>query len=341
MPGGLTLKAARKLASDALLDLERGHDPAEHRQAAKQKAATAKAETVQWLIENYMQREGYKLRTAAERKRTFERLVFPEIGNVPLVDLKRSHVVKFLDKVEDQCGDRMSDLVLCYLSKAFNWFALRHDTFSTPLVRGMGRVDVKARQGQRTLTDAEIAAIWKATEPGETPQPFNALIRFLLLTGARRAEANEMPWSEIVGTGWLLPARRNKVNFDLLRPLSKAAQAVLQSVPRTNDDAFVFSHDGKHPLSLTKPTRALKRVTGVQGWRLHDLRRTARTLLARAGVPDAHAERCLGHTLPGAVAQIYNKHRYETEMLAAYEGLAALIERIVNPPGDTVVALRR
>jgi integrase len=81
--------------------------------------------------------------------------------------------------------------------------------------------------------------------------------------------------------------------------------------------------------------------SGVANWTLHDLRRTARTLLARAGIPDAHAEQCLGHVLPGAVAQIYNKHQYRKEMAQAYEALASQVERIVNPPANVVTPLRR
>jgi integrase len=74
-------------------------------------------------------------------------------------------------------------------------------------------------------------------------------------------------------------------------------------------------------------------------WRIHDLRRSSRSLLSRAGVNPDIAERCLGHALP-AIRATYDRHRYLDEMAHAFEALAALIERIVNPT-DTVVALRR
>ena len=72
-------------------------------------------------------------------------------------------------------------------------------------------------------------------------------------------------------------------------------------------------------------------------WTLHDLRRTARSLMSRAGVPSDHAERCLGHVLPG-IRGTYDRHEYLNEKRYAFEALAALIERIVNP-ADNVVAL--
>jgi integrase len=108
------------------------------------------------------------------------------------------------------------------------------------------------------LTDDELRAIWTATEPAEkAPQPFHALIRFLLLTGARRTEAREMPWPEVSAGLWTLPPERNKTMVELVRPLSQAALAVLASVPVIENGALVFSHDGR-AMSLTKPTERLK-----------------------------------------------------------------------------------
>ncbi len=125
---------------------------------------------------------------------------------------------------------------------------------------------------------------------------------------------------------------------DLTRPLSKAAQAVLEGVPVIDDGKLVFG-DGHRPLSLTTPFAKLMAETGVTGVRLHDLRRTARTLLSRAGVNSDVAERCLGHTI-GGVRGVYDKHNFHAEMLAAYEKLAALIENIVQPD-ERVVPQRK
>jgi integrase len=76
----------------------------------------------------------------------------------------------------------------------------------------------------------------------------------------------------------------------------------------------------------------------TQGWRLH-LRRTARSLLSRAGVNPDIAERCLGHAI-GGVRGVYDRHSYENEMRRAFEALANQIERIVHPV-ENVVAMTR
>jgi integrase len=245
-----------------------------------------------------------------------------------------------LDKIEDQNGAKMADLTLAYIRKILNWHTARVDDFNSPIARGMSRYDAKANEGTRILSDDELRKLWQATEPNEkAPQPFHALFRFLLLTGARRDEARELPRNEIKGTDWILPAARHKNKTELTRPLSKAAQAVLAGVPVIDGGALVFTNDGQRPVSLSTPFVKLAAETGTSGWRLHDVRRTARTLLSRAGVNSDVAERCLGHTI-GGVRGIYDKHTFHAEMLAAYEKLATLIENIVNPD-ERVVLMQR
>lgn len=333
---GATLAAARKLATDVLYNVERGIDPAGEKKETRAKAAAARADTVRSLCENYLRREADKIRTGRERGLILARLVFPEIGDVPLSELKRSHLVAMLDKIEDENGTKMSDLVLAFLRRIFAWHASRVDNFNSPIVRGMSRYDAKGRQGTRVLSDDEIRKLWAATA---ATGPFNGVIRFLMLTGARRDEARELPWAEIDGDNWHLAAARNKVKVDLTRPLSRAAQAVLKSMPLIDGGRLVFTNDGERPVSLTAGTAVLKVRIGAEDWRVHDLRRTARTLMSRAGVSGDTAERCLGHTISG-VRGIYDRHDFRREMLAAYEKLAALIENIVNPD-ERVVRLAR
>ena len=78
-------------------------------------------------------------------------------------------------------------------------------------------------------------------------------------------------------------------------------------------------------------------ASGVAGWRIHDLRRTARSLMSRAGVLSEHAERVLGHAI-GGVEGVYDRHRYDTEKAAVLTKLAHLIEQIVDgePGGDVL-----
>ncbi|HVQ81184.1 MAG TPA: Arm DNA-binding domain-containing protein, partial [Pseudolabrys sp.] len=119
--GGVSLAAARKAAAAALYDVHEGRDPALAKKATKAKVSETAADTVQTLCENYLKREGVKLRTVEDRKRDLERLVYPVIGHEPVATLRRSQVVRMLDGIEDRCGARTADLQLAYLSRVFNW----------------------------------------------------------------------------------------------------------------------------------------------------------------------------------------------------------------------------
>jgi integrase len=87
-----------------------------------------------------------------------------------------------------------------------------------------------------------------------------------------------------------------------------------------------------------------KRVTEANGgvalpnWTLHDLRRTARTLMARAKVRPDVAERVVGHVIRG-VEGVYDRYTYEEDKRAALEALSRLIASILNPAMDNVVEL--
>jgi hypothetical protein len=109
----------------------------------------------------------------------------------------------------------------------------------------MARTSGKERARARILTDDEIRALLRAVEA--KPGPFGAFVTFLLLTGARKSEAAQMPWDEIKDGVWLLPAARNKVKQDLARPLSGATQKLVDGLPKLG--RYVFTFDGEKPIS--------------------------------------------------------------------------------------------
>jgi integrase len=334
---GLSLADARKTAADIAFDLQKGIDPRAAKLAEKEKSAAAAANTLQSVCERYLKREGSKLRTADDRERALRRLVFTVLGTRQIDTIRRTEISNLLDGIEDKNGSRAADLVLSYLRKIFNWYAVQSDTFSSPIVPGMSRYDYSKHMRTRVLDDNEIRILWQATAHNH---PFSSLLRFLLLTGCRRSEGAELRYSEITGNKWLLPASRHKnKKIDLLRPLSDAALAIVHAQPRINDSPFVFTISGDCPMSFSNSARTFLKNFGSD-WVVHDLRRTSRTLLSRAGVDSDIAEKCLGH-LPGTIRQVYDQHPYQTELLRAFEKLSTLIERIVNPPPANVTPMRQ
>jgi integrase len=245
--------------------------------------------------------------------------------------------VRLLDKIEDESGASAADIALSIVRRVMNWHAARSDDFRSPIVRGMTRCRPSDHARSRILNDDELRAVWRAADSKQGP--FGHYVRFLLLTAARRNEAAHVRWSEVVGTDWTLPATRNKTKVALARPLSAAALAVLSKVPRIADSDFVFTADGRRLGGMARRKKEIDEASGVAGWTLHDLRRTARSLMSRAGVPSEHAERTLGHTI-GGVEGVYDRHGYRHEMLIAYEKLGTLIGQIVDPQPNVVAMVR-
>jgi integrase len=227
------------------------------------------------------------------------------------------------------------------------WHASRSDDFRSPIVRGMARTRPSQRRRQRVLSDDELRAVWRAAEASQSA--FGYLVQFLLLTATRRTEGAAMRRSELVVQDWIIPQERYKTGLELVIPLSALAQTVLSAMPKIGKSGLVFTTDGKHPIGgFSKFKRAFDAKVLAElrkenpeaelpRWTLHDLRRTARSLMSRVGVPSDHAERCLGHVLPG-IRGTYDRHEYLNEKRSAFEGLATLTERIVSP-ADNVVTL--
>src|SRR5262249_15962238 len=142
------------------------------------------------------------------------------------------------------------------------------------------------------------------------------------------------------GTVWTIPAARYKSGLDTLIPLSKAAQILIAG--EENRGPFVFSANGQRALGGFDDRKSeFDEAAGLPkaSYRLHDLRRTPRTPVSRGGVSADIAERCLGHAITG-VRGTYDRHEYQREKAQAFEALAAIIARIVDPT-DSVVPMRK
>jgi integrase len=318
----LGLEGARREARVILGQVARGRDPVlDRRKTAKSSKSTLRA-----VCENFLIREGG--RTADKRQANLERLVYPALGNWQIEAVKRSDINQLLDTIEDERGAPMADQMLALLRRVCNWHAIRDDTFRTPFVPGMARSRPDQRERSRTLTDDELKRVW-ATAVG-FPAPWGQLIRFLLLTASRRSEASGMTWNELKGDLWTIPATRYKTATEVMLPLSGAAMAVLAEIPRIKDCKFPFTTDGRRPVSGFSVFKLrFDMACGVKDWRLHDLRRSSRSLLSRAGVNSDIAERCLGHAIPG-VRRVYDRHHYLPEMRQAFEALAAQIDIVLK-----------
>jgi integrase len=317
--GAITLEAARVKAREWLALIADGIDPEQH-------LIQRREQSFQSISEQYLLRKARDHRSRDWVQSILGRLVYPSLGARPITDISRSDIVRLLDGIEDDNGAVMATKTLSIISRVMNFHASRTDDFRSPIVKGMARGLGRARS--RILTDDELRSIWNVDYP-----VFGPLLKFILLTATRRSEAGHMTWAEIDNEGrWTIPAARYKTKIDHVIPLSKLALSVLPD----RRDGFVWSANGRQALgNYTKHKQAIDERSGVSGWVIHDLRRSARSLMSRAGVSEDHAERCLGHVIPG-VRGIYDRYEYLEEKRRAFEALAAQIDRIINPRDNVV-----
>jgi integrase len=303
-------------------------------------AIEPRAQTFAAVVADWKRRhvEKNKLRSAHEVLRLIDRHLLPAWRDREFTGIRRSDVAALLDRVEDRNGARQADYVLAIARGIMNWYAARHDDYGPPIVRGMARRSAHTHQRARILGDDELRRIWLAAEAAG---PFGGVVRLLLLTAQRRAKVIRMRWADISDDGvWTIAKEsREKGSAGALK-LPESAITIIRAQPRYGDNLFVFAGCGLAvPIGgISKFKAALVRASGVTGWRLHDLRRTARSLMARAGVTSEHAERVMGHAIAG-VEGTYDRHSYAAEKAAALAKLAALIDAIVHPRGDRVVAI--
>jgi integrase len=349
--GTLTVRDAIVKADKLAKDVQNGRreDPRPERTRRLQDGDKAADGTVSTLLDVYIARylKAGNLRSAGMIEAQLERLVKPRIGKVGIYDLKRSHISRMLDEIDDDHGPRMADLALAYVRKAFNWYEVNghDDDFTSPVVRGMARLKPSDRERERVLSDDEIRGVWAALDTITEPACFAAYVKTLLLTATRRSEVADMSVTELDGEVWTIPAARYKTKRDHIIPLSATAAELIRSqapakptknahfVFSTTDGAKAFAGFSKAKRELDKKIAEARKREGrppMEPFTLHDTRRTARTLLARAGVRDDIAERCLGHVIKG-VEGVYNRHAYLDEKRVAFEALAALVLRILNP----------
>ncbi len=320
------IEAARDAAREAIKRIRAGLP------AIEPKASTT---TFKAVAQNFLRRhvDARGLRSAPEIRRMLDKYVYPRWEGRQFTSIGRRDVATLLDEVEDGHGPSQADAVLAVVRSVANWFAARDDNFVSPIIRGMKRSTPTKRD--RTLTDAEIRAVWQAASRAGT---YGDIVQLALCTGQRREKILSMRWADVSVDGvWSIPSEDREKGTPSEIRLPRLALDVVRRRNRVGENEFVFAgrRSDRNFSGVSKAKRALDEAAGVEGWRFHDLRRTARSLLSRAGVPSDLAERVLGHAIAG-VRGVYDRHTYRDEVADALARLDVLLRGIIDPQANVV-----
>jgi integrase len=340
--GNFGLSVARDRARDILADVRQGGDPIAEGRAARAQEKRA-GFTVADLSEKFIER-GASIKSRrrgrpwSDRTRhEFERILLKYVveaghGKVEAAALTTERIATLLGKIS---APVMRNRVRAVLHLMYAW--ARRDPELRELVPTMPVFPDKLTDDprrERVLTEDEIRMLWLGTDGRRS----GAAFRLMLLTAQRSGEVFSARWDELSdeadGTWWTHSVKGGGTQRT---PLTKQATGALSTVKRARSPWVFPSRTiaGEHTAAYAKPWAAL----GLGDATPHDLRRTAASLMARAGARDEIIKRVLGHALQGVTEATYIKHSFDEQKREALARLGDDVERILSR-GAKVVVLR-
>ena len=306
----VTLKDARRAASQRFAQVALGTDPsAERRKAAE---VTPRFGTV---VDRYLAAKKPTLRpnswNAAQR---YFKDYWKPFDSLRLEEITQRRISALLGQLLAKRGRTAVARARGNLSALFTW-AMREGLVGTNPVIATNDPIAGTTERDRVLSDHEIRAIWATCRDDD----FGRIVKLLLLTACRRDEIGGLSWHEVdLETGMLeIPGSRTKAKRALRLPLSPMALDVLKTCPPKEGRDFLFGQWGGafsrwawEKLAIDK--RMAEAGEQISPWRLHDLRRTAATRMAQYA-PLHVVESVLNHSIGSKVMRTYNRYSYEAE----------------------------
>lgn len=349
----IKLADARPLAAQALTAVAEGRDPSAEKKQAKRDAAEAIKDDIETVVAAFLERYAEPRQRNAYYKETvrhLEKEAATTWKGRSVKSITRRDVVDLLDAVVDRGAKIAANRVLAAVRRFFNWCVERGIIDKSPVDGVKAPTAEKSRD--RILSDDELRRVWKASE--SLGWPFGPFVQLLILTGQRRDEVAGMMWNEIdLKNGiWTIPAGRTKNGIAHVVPLSEQAVSILKGITRQKDgeaeSPFVFTTTGKSAISGFSKAKAIldRKIAALMAqeangatdsalemadWRLHDLRRTMASGMARLCVALHVVEKLLNHTSGTfkGIVSVYQRHDFADEKKEAISTWCTYINSII------------
>lgn len=359
----LDIGQARDRARELYAKVHLGIDPAAETARAKIDSAT----TFEALMRRYLGRQRAVVRPATYRMLELHLLRYASsLHRLPVAQITRRDIAAVLAEIAERSGGTSANRLRGSLSSFFAW-GIGEGLLDTSPIVGTNRVAERPRD--RALLPTEIAIIWKEAGAGD----FADVLRLLALTTCRAAEIGGLRWDEVdlERRELILPPQRTKSARTHSVPLSQLAAAILEARPRRAGSAYVFGRIDGRPFGGWSGSKArldervVKAFEGMPeqeiaalrtewhrrgydtsntppAWLVHDIRRSAATLMAEKLAIQPHViEAVLGHTFGTRVARTYNRSDYATEKRHALDAWGAWLTGLVEGREQTVLPFRR
>jgi len=321
---GISLKLARQRALELKVSVSNGVDPQLVKE--KKKAPPPKVVLFADLVEAYTQNYLPSLReaTAREYKRIIAKELMPLLRHRPVEKIERRELVHLLEAIGNDRGAKtLANRVRAVLSSVYSFCV------NTGRVQYNPVLTIKKTQKEasrdRIYSKEELKTLWDAFEAQE--EPISSYYKCLLLLGQRAGETRRMKWEDIdLKKGiWVIPKDETKAARLHIVPLPKIATELLTHLKSISSDTYVFESSRKsgHPLRWThKASARISEHSGVEDFKIHDLRRTMASGLAELGIPRTVIGKVINHkgiSGDNSVTAIYDRYDYLEEKREALE----------------------
>jgi integrase len=299
----IKVEQARKMADRMNGQIAEGKNPAEERRQHRLEGSFGN------LFERYLElhaKPHKQARSVSEDEANYRRYL-SGWATRRLSSITRHDVVKLHTGLAEKHGFYAANRTLALLSTTFNKANEWGWQGANPC-KGVKKFDEEERE--RFLTDSEMPKFLKALAD-EPNRDFRDFILLDLMTGARRSNILAMRWDEIdFGEAvWRIPRTKSKGKKAMTIPLVGPALKILGSRRKTAVGEWVFPSPeipGAHVYEFRKPWERLLERAGINGLRLHDVRRSLGSWMTKAGVALPIVKAALGHA-DIATTQIYTR----------------------------------
>jgi integrase len=328
--GRVTLHQARVAAQKVFAAKLDGRDPAAEKREAKRRVV---ADRVEDLLENFISQRLSQNRSGGEIARLLRREIGKAWNGKSIHEISKRDVVEVISAIEQRGAPIAANKALKSIKTFLRWCVGRAVLDQSP-AEGVP-LPTKEVARDRVLDDQELAQIILAAR--KIGGPYGGIVELLALTGQRREEVARLTWEEldIERRIWTIAQSRTKNAKAHVVHLSGQSLAVLKRADQQKRP-LVFSLLGTKPFQeFSRAKSLLDQISGVSGWRLHDLRRTCVSGMARLGIAPHVADKILNHqagTISG-VGAVYQRHDFLAERRKALDVWGAHVGKLLNYAG--------
>ena len=337
---GISLAEAREELIAAKKLLKAGQSPAAAKRDGIKKIRGA--ETFAVHTDSYMKHVILADSTRAMKQAVIDRDILPVLGNKMMAEITTSMVRDLCDRIVERGGRATAVQAREIISSVYRHANDRGHGLFNPAADIKPSSIAIFKPRERTLTPEEIGLFFRTLDAIGAMGTMKMALKLVLITMVRKGEFTNATWDEIdfKKWTWTIPSDRMKRSRAHVIYLPKQAQDILvglQMCAGGSEYLVPGRYNFRKPLSNAALNSLIDRTVKIinedgehiQGFTVHDMRRTASTLLHEAGYPSDWIEKALAHEQKG-VRAVYNKAEYARQRAYMLQQWADMIDSWIN-----------